>query len=195
MAAVFVIPINKGDWHLNLKFLRNFTQGILIHSWLSFWFSVRGIAGSSYVMLFWEPPACKILAYKNDTGKNKWCNQYYLQNNNIISQTLPIGITLHNIGIVSGAHRNSLPFIVNTFQLCSIATPTIFVFDNQLCTTDKRIYIKCFTFEKSSIVKVEPDVEILHEKLCYPHTFGGTKSQSFSPKLNLGDSLTIVSRA
>ncbi len=45
MAAVNELPIDKGDWHLILKFLCNLYQGILIHSQLSFWFSVLDIAG------------------------------------------------------------------------------------------------------------------------------------------------------
>jgi len=57
MAAVIVILIIKGDWHFILKFLSDFTQGILIHSWLSLRFSVLGVAG--YVMFFGVPPACR----------------------------------------------------------------------------------------------------------------------------------------
>jgi len=44
MAVVIVIPINKVDWHFNLEFSSDFTQGIPSHGWLSFWFSVLGVA-------------------------------------------------------------------------------------------------------------------------------------------------------
>ncbi len=35
IAIIIVILINKVDWHLNLKFSGDFTQGIPNHGWLS----------------------------------------------------------------------------------------------------------------------------------------------------------------
>ena len=55
IAIVIVIPINKVDRHLNLEFSSDFTRGIFIHGWLSFRFSVLGVAG--YVMFFRGAPS------------------------------------------------------------------------------------------------------------------------------------------
>jgi len=55
MALVIVIPINKVDWHFNLEFSSDFTQGIPSPGWLSFRFSVLGVA--RYVMFFRGAPS------------------------------------------------------------------------------------------------------------------------------------------
>jgi len=45
MATVDELPIDKSDGHLFFDFLSEFMQGILIHGWLLFWYSVLATAG------------------------------------------------------------------------------------------------------------------------------------------------------